>query len=69
MSDNYKQRFVMVKVTGCANCGEPYYDESYGAYGCGFNDAMGKEFATYKQNQYAITPTCPMYPQSQEADK
>jgi hypothetical protein len=58
-----EQRAFSVVVTGCKNCPEPYYDEAYGTYGCGRNDTstIGKEFTLYKQNQNAITPTCPMW--------
>ena len=54
-------RVFTVEVTGCKDCPEPYYDEAYGAYGCGHNEAVGKEFKLYKQNQNAINESCPMY--------
>jgi hypothetical protein len=57
-------RVFTVEVTGCCNCPEPYYDEAYGAYGCGLNAAVGKEFKLYKQNMNAITESCPRYQQS-----
>jgi hypothetical protein len=56
-----EQRVFTVVVTGCQDCPEPYYDEEYGAYGCGHNDAIGKNFTFFKQNQKAITSSCPMW--------
>ena len=61
-------RYFEVKVTGCNNCPEPYYDPNYGVYGCGYNDAIGKEFKTFKQNQNTITPSCPMWDMTKESE-
>lgn len=63
-----KTRYFEVKVTGCENCTERYYDPHYSIYGCGNDGAIGKEFNTFKQNRNKLTDSCPMAAQHKERE-
>ena len=64
------QRFFMVKVTGCVNC---IHADTDGFGSC--NKAYWKtksiavSYQVFRENEDAITESCPMYPQSQETEK
>lgn len=67
---NPTQRFFMVKVTGCKDC---IHADTDGFGSC--NKAYWKtksiavSYQVFNENKNAITPSCPMYPQSQEVEK
>ena len=65
---NPTQRFFMVNVTGCEGCPHKLYSVIRDREFCGLGKGFDR-FEILQQNFNAITPSCPMYPQSQEAEK
>lgn len=65
-------RYFEVKVTGCKNCHECYstYDETWGvtSYSCGHANADVKDKILFQQNKDQLTPTCPMWNETEESE-